>query len=334
MDKNILKELNRTREIMGLNLLSEEELKTNDTIKEDIEEMDMEEMHHAEEGYTKEAYMDEMEDEVVKEQEEEGEEGEEEEEEVKIDPNAIVTKYKDILFGQDGINIGAELVYKFNKQAKEPVKGSAVVRWSDYGDLISRSDERKPVKDWKYDWNKDRQLYTKLVDEYPSRYKIGISTMLKKMVARKAEELGVDIGDVNELFASFSAFDPSRYKPRHVEMKSDTVNRYDGEKGLYRGYELVRTKREGEQEAPEKFDSFVLTYTPKKGGEQKRVSFYKNGNLRSNRYSWEEMVQGITDRNELYEFCQVLPDELKKAPKWSTNTRVSGKYGTTNNIKC
>ena len=42
MDKNILKELNRTREIMGLNLLSEEDLKTNDTIKEDIEEMDME----------------------------------------------------------------------------------------------------------------------------------------------------------------------------------------------------------------------------------------------------------------------------------------------------
>ena len=40
MDKNILKELNRTREIMGLNLLSEEELKTNDTIKEDIEEME------------------------------------------------------------------------------------------------------------------------------------------------------------------------------------------------------------------------------------------------------------------------------------------------------
>ena len=92
MDKNILKELNRTREIMGLNLLSEEELKTNDTLKEDIDEMDMEEMHHAEEGYTKEAYMDEMEDmdEVVKEQEEEGEE---EEEEV-VDPNAIVTKYK------------------------------------------------------------------------------------------------------------------------------------------------------------------------------------------------------------------------------------------------
>ena len=358
MEKNILNELNRAREIMGLDLISEEQLNENIgngngqnfglmgtptakykdlTEKEDVEEKDMEEGHKEDHVEGKEEEVKEMENpaiedveegKVVKEQEEE-----EEEEEV-VDPNAIVTKYKRTLFGDGGINIGAEIVYKFNKQKKEPVKGSAVVRWADFGDLISDSDERKPVKDWKYDWNKDRQLYTKLMDEYPAKYKVGISTMLKNMVARKAEELGVDVGDVNQLFASFSAFDPSRYKPRHVERKSGSLNKYDGEKGLYRGYELVRTKREGEQEAPEKFDSFVLTYTPKKGGKQQRVSFYKNGNLESNRYNWEEMVQGITDRNELYEFCQVLPDELKKAPKWSTNTRVSGKYGTTNNIKC
>jgi len=331
MDKNILKELNRTREIMGLNLLSEEELKTNDTIKEDIEEMDMEEMHHAEEGYTKEAYMDEMDDEVVKEQEEEGEE-EEEEEEV-VDPNAIVTKYKDVYLGMDGFPIGVQIVYKFNKQKKEPVKGSSLVRWADYGDLISKSDRRKPVKDWKYTWDKDGQMYNKLNEKYPQKYQVGISTTLKKVLARRAEELGVDIGDVNQLLASFSEFDPSRYMARTVETKQGSMNKSEGEKGFYRGYQLNKKKRQGESDAPEKFSSFVLTYVPK-GGKQQNVSFYKNGNLRSNRYSWEEMVQGIVDRNEKYEFCQVLPDELKKAPKWSTNTRVSGKYGTTNNIKC
>ena len=48
-------------------------------------------------------------------------------------------------------------------------------------------------------------------------------------------------------------------------------------------------------------------------GKQQRVSFLQNGNLE---IDIKEMVQGITDRNELYEFCQVLPDELKKL--WST----------------
>ena len=73
MDKSILKELNRTREIMGLDLLSEEELKNNNNValKEDIEEMDMDEMDMEEM-----ASMDEMDDEVVKEQEEDEVEGE------------------------------------------------------------------------------------------------------------------------------------------------------------------------------------------------------------------------------------------------------------------
>ena len=71
MDKSILKELNRTREIMGLDLLSEEELKNNNNValKEDIEEMDMDEMDMDE--MEEMATMDEMDDEVVKQEEDE-----------------------------------------------------------------------------------------------------------------------------------------------------------------------------------------------------------------------------------------------------------------------
>ena len=306
MQKNILNELNRARKIMGLNLLSEEELKNNVTLKEDIYEMDME----------------------VREQEVEGEE-----EEV-VDPNAVVTKVKDVLFGQDGINIGAELVYKYNKQKQTPVKGSAVVRWSDYGDLISKNDERKPVQNWTYEYNKDSKMRDMLANNYPERYKIGISTMLKKMVERKAEELGLDVGDVNQLFASFSEFDPSRYLPRTVQMK-DAGKRSKGEKGTYMGYQLNRKKRPNEQDAPEKFSNFVLSYTPKDGKEKQTVYFYKNGGNAGSESRWREMVQGVIDRNEKYEFCQALPDELKNAKKWSqTSSNVRGKYDSRNSIKC
>jgi len=265
----------------------------------------------------------------IKEQEEEGEE---EEEEV-VDPNAIVTKYKRALFGQDNINVGVELVYKFNKQKKEPVKGSAVVRWADFGDLISSRDERKPVKDWRYDYSKDSQMYDTLANKYPKKYKSGISTILKKMVERKAEELGLDVGDVNELFASFSEFDPSRYLPRTVQMK-DAGKRSKGEKGTYMGYQLNRKKRPNEQDAPEKFSNFVLTYMPKDGDRQ-TVYFYKNGNVEGSSSRWEQMVQGIVDRNEKYEFCQALPDELKNSKNWSkTSTNVRGNYNRSNSIKC
>ena len=332
MDKSILKELNRTREIMGLNLLSEEELKNNNNValKEDIEEMDMDEMDMDE--MEEMATMDEMDDEVVKEQEEDEVEGEEE---VKINPNAIVTKYKDVYFGQNGMDIGVQLVYKFNKEAKEPVPGSSMVRWSDYGDLISNRDEFKPVKDWKYSWDKDRQMYTKLRDEYPANSKTGISTILKKVVARKAEELGLDIGDVNELFASFSEFDPSRYVPRHSVQKKGSFQRSQGEKGLYMGYQLNRKKRSGEQDAPENFSNFVLEYRPKEGGKDVRVSFYKNGKLSSSEDRWGALVQGIKDRDEMYEFCQTLPDDLKNAKDWKqTSTGVRGSYDRRNSITC
>ena len=361
MEKNILNELNRAREIMGLDLISEEQLNENIgngngqnfglmgaptakykdlTEKEDVEEKDMEEGHKEDHVEEKEEEVKENgknppmegveEGKVVKEQEEEEEEGEEEE---VVDPNAVVTKLKRVLFGQDNINIGAELVYKYNKQKQKPVKGSAVVRWADFGDLISSSDERKPVKDWKYDYSKDRQMYDTLANEYPKKYKSGISTILKKIVARRAEELGVDVGDVNQLFASFSEFDPSRYKVRTSE-RAGSSKRSDGEKGSYIGYRLNKSKRENEQDAPDKFSNFVLTYMPKDGDRQ-TVYFYKNGNVEGSSSRWEQMVQGIVDRNEKYEFCQALPDALKNSKNWSkTSSNVRGNYNRSNSIKC
>ena len=323
MDKSILKELNRTREIMGLDLLSEEGLKnkTNVTLKEDIEETNMDEMD------MEEMDMEEMDDEVVKEQEEDEVEGEEE---VEVDPNAVVTKVKDVILGN--FPIGVQLVYKFNKQEKKPVPGSTMVRWADYGDVISRSDRRKPVKDWKYDYSKDKQLYTALND-YPNNYKQGASSLLKKVVASRAEKMGIDVGDVNELFASFSEFDPSRYVKNTVSQKDGSFQRSQGEKGLYMGYGLNKQKRSGEQDAPEKFSNFVIEYRPKKG-EREYISFYKNGKTRSES-KWGAMVQGIMDRNEMYEFCQILPDDLKNAPDWKrTSTGVRGSYDRRNSITC
>ena len=121
MEKNILNELNRAREIMGLDLISEEQLNENIgngngqnfglmgtpttkykdlTEKEDVEEKDMEEGHKEDHVEGKEEDVKEMENpaiedveegKVVKEQEEEEEEGEEEE---VVDPNAVVTKLK------------------------------------------------------------------------------------------------------------------------------------------------------------------------------------------------------------------------------------------------
>ena len=336
--KQILSELNRTREIMGLDLdlIKEEEIELDDagnpvevettaTLDLGEEEQEVDDAGNPVEIETT-AVLD------LSEQEEE-----EEEEEIEVDPNAIVTKkkvYRVIL--TDGWELAPYISYKFNKQTQKPVPGSASMAVRMIANNTYQNDFDK-LGTWKGSdpnnidiYKTNEKLYNafkKTAKQGTDKLKQSLTKSIVDWAKRTASESGID-GDWASMWGpKWQEQDLTRWIYKATSNKDSRVSiPTERPKKNYVSFQMHYVGRD--EGVNPKADGWLL-FGP--GGRQINVT--KWGKLYNTEY-FANMVRGVQKRDEWYEFCQIIPDELKKKAQWQKEINSILRYNDIYEWKC
>ena len=256
----------------------------------------------------------------------------EQDEKEELKPGAIVSIRKEyrVQLGGTGYKLVPYLQYKYNKQAQKHVPGSAYIglkvsqnnTYSNSFDGLGTYQGSDPNKIDIY--NTDRGL-TEALYETARRSKEKMPSSATKLmvdyftgVASKAG-LGININ---------SAFGPNWKKQDDTQwvyyaaqfVKGSRLTQ-DGAKGKY-----VSAKREwaprdsGIKGRP---NGWNIDYYPK-GKQQVNVRFDTRGDVSDKWGKWFKLVMGVQRRQEMYEFCQIIPPGLKKSRDWKKSSAWKG----------
>jgi len=319
--KEIVSELNRALEIMGVKLIKEEETELDDAGNaveiETTDTLDLGEEEQEVDGEGKAVEIETTDTLDLSEQEEE-----------EVDANAIVTKkkeYRVMLKGDYGLH--PFISYKYNKQTQKPVPNSAkmALRVSKNNQMHSSFDK---LGTWagsdpnKLDiYNTDKGLWDALKETSKLDKDKLPSSVTKKIIAwgiKTAQANGVDVDVASMWGSNWLKQDLTRWVDKSVFNKENKKTEL-GESGKYMSSSFENLGRdEGVTPKP---DGFII-YFPNK----KQVHFTQWGSPATQ--GWQEGVRYVNSKDEWYEFCRVIPEGLKASREWSnTTSEVSDNRG-------
>lgn len=333
MKKNIIKELNRVREMMGLGLVTEQ---SDDTLIDD----EGNRIEVETETVTLGEIDDEYADEVIEQEDEEmiDDEGNsievdsetitlgEQDEKEELKPGAVVSIRKEyrVQLGGTGWKLIPYLQYKYNKQHQKHVPGSAFIRLkvAENNVINSRFSDKNPNKVDIY--NTDRGLSEALYKvAAKSKEKMPLSAT-KRMVdyfTTIASKAGLGINIDTAFGANWKKQDTTRWIYDYLHREDGTRLAQDGARGKYVSNAFEYPNRDEGYNARQA--GWEIKYYPK-GKNQVSVTFNKWGGVRDKWGKWFKLVSGVQSRQEMYEFCQVIPPGLKKTKKWKESKTFRG----------
>ena len=351
MKKNIINELNRAREIMGLELLKEDETldglgledvpKEFNPLDEDLVEVedveDVEDVSSGEGEFIAGEPVDGFEVEIEYVDKPSGVKGVDEqvisEQEKTPGKNQIVIRKKKIWqnAGQDegwsdsnGSKTYLEpyIQYQFDKLAQEPVAGTSEIFMDGYNTANRNPAWRNtPLKDWKWGENDNWMIVRALghkAHQDLTKLPMSVSKMMYSKLSQAAGEVGVSI-------PSFSVFNTfyTRDKTKWNESKSerDEINVEEGVGSIdYRGITFIYNGRD--DASRKKVNKYYLGYSvPKKGKNEDgtpKTGVASRFMIYDRKGEWEQGMkekdlEALVYKNDAWwEICQAAPDRLKK----------------------
>ena len=341
-EKEILKEeLNRTLEIMGLNVITEQ--KEEGLVDDEVNPIELEVVEDSteegEEETTEPADGGEIEVEYVYDETGQAPKGIQKisEQVVSEQVQAVVTKRKQLYIPagkqKDGYSYVLEpyLQYKFDKSTQEVVEGSAEIFMAGRENNYTAKWMQMPVSKWA--WNdKTYQLRSAMYSKSKTGRDKMPTSLTEKMISQlnqTVKDTGVSLNeDIKSSFANFYKNDQTIWVRDGVRSLART-----SQSGERQNYTTTTYGYKGrDNESKEMIDSYQVRFTNSDGktatvkgyyvndGQAKAsVQFNERGklyNVKGFHDAWYLMVASTSRADEWYEFCNSLPKGLTSGSEW------------------